>query len=96
MGLRKRPHKEDIKAAIRKKGCTLKSVSLEAGLEETTVARSLLKPIPRANRAVADLLGRPLHILWPDWYDQQGKRIPHRNSPKPTPISGERHRKKLA
>lgn len=90
------PHKEDIKAAVRKRGTTLAALSLKVGLEERTVARSLSRPIPSANRAVADFLGRPLHILWPLWYDQNGQRILNRNRTKPTRNSAPTHSKKSA
>jgi hypothetical protein len=41
-------HKEDIKAAIRKKGLTLSDLSLRAGLSKSTVRTALLKCIPSA------------------------------------------------
>lgn len=80
-----RYHKEDIKAAVRKKGSTLQALSIQHGLQEKTVAGSLRVPMPRANRAIADFLGISLHQLWPAWYDQSGNRIPSGNSRKRTP-----------
>lgn len=68
-------HREDIKAAIRKKGMTMSALSLANDLDEATVRKSLQKPIPRANKAISAFLKKPLHKLWPDWYDKRGQRI---------------------
>lgn len=78
------PHKEDIKAAVRKRGVALSDLSLENGLDARTCAMSLLRPIPAGNSAIADFLGQPLHALWPRWYDQQGNRLINRNKTKTT------------
>lgn len=74
------PHKEDIKAEIRKRGETLISLARKKQLSRDAIALSLLKPLPRANKAIADLLGVSVHYLWPKWYDPDGKRIPLRSS----------------
>lgn len=92
--LAKAPHREDIKAAIRKKGSTLADISRKAGLNERTGANSLFRPIPRINRAIADFLGVTLHDLWPRWYDQNGERIKSQAPPKPTRKTSSRHRQK--
>lgn len=73
--MKRNMHREDIKAAIRKTGKTLNELSLEAGLSGGTVGVSLLKPIPSANAAVANFLGKSLHEIWPQWYDRHGNRI---------------------
>ncbi|MGZ8371223.1 MAG: helix-turn-helix domain-containing protein, partial [Caulobacteraceae bacterium] len=36
---------------------------------------SLRKPTPRADRAISDQIGVPLHLLWPDRYDADGRRV---------------------
>lgn len=68
-------HREDIKSMIRKRGSTLRRISINAGLEKATVSICLRRPSPKANRAVAAFLGLPLHVLWPQWYDALGRRI---------------------
>ncbi len=88
----KTPHKEDIKAAIRKKGSTLRAVSKDAGLNQDTVCMALARPIPRANIAIAKFLGVPLHTLWPLWYDQNGERIKSQASSNRTRKTPSRHR----
>lgn len=87
-------HKEDIKAAIHKRGVALSDLSLENGLDERTCAMSLARPIPAGNTVIADFLGLPLHVLWPRWYDQQGNRLVNRNKTKTTRKQFRRHCKK--
>lgn len=72
-------HREDIKAELRKRGSSLADISTGAGLERKTGAKSLDVPCPTANRAIAAFLRVPLHELWPDWFDQNGNRIPSRS-----------------
>jgi len=73
--LKAAPHKEDIKAAIHKKGSTLAAISIEAGLSDAACANALTRPVPRANHAIAQFLNISPHDLWPFWFDKYGKRI---------------------
>lgn len=75
MELKKAPHKEDIKAAVRKSGTTFAAISRAAGLGDRTAAASLSRPQPSGNKAIAEFLGLPLHYLWPTWFDSAGKRV---------------------
>lgn len=68
-------HKEDIKAAVRKRGKTMTGLSREAGLHDLTATLSLTRPIPRANRAIAAFLNMTVHDIWPSWYSPDGQRI---------------------
>lgn len=68
-------HREDIKAMVKKRGFTMKKVSLDHGLPGTSLTASLYKPAPTANRILAHFLGLSVHELWPQWYDRNGKRI---------------------
>ncbi len=68
-------HREDIKAMVRKRGSTLRRISLEAGLYKEAASFCLVNPLIRANRAVSEFLQIPLHVLWPEWFDAQGRRI---------------------
>lgn len=88
------PHKEDIKAAIRKRGSTLASLSKGAVLSDAACANALNRPVPRANQAIAEFLGKTLHELWPRWYDQNGERIRSVARSKPTRKHPPRHRQK--
>lgn len=73
------PHKEDIKAAIRKKGETLQSLRRKNRLGYSALTICLDRPLPRANKVIAEFLELPLSHLWPKWYDADGKRIPLRS-----------------
>jgi len=68
-------HREDVKAAVRKRGKTLVDIALEAGLHPTAASAALKAPFPSAQAAIANFLGLPLNAIWPLWYDENGQRI---------------------
>jgi Ner family transcriptional regulator len=68
-------HREDIKAAVRKRGTTLKALSLDGGLSESACRKALDVPSPRAEALIAACLKKPLHQIWPDRYDKRGGRL---------------------
>lgn len=74
------PHREDIKAAIRKKGRTLSQLSRELGHDRTAVSVALKQPWPKVRTGIADLLGTTPAALWPADYHPDG-----------TPKSARRH-----
>lgn len=88
------PHKEDIKAAIRKRGETLQSLTRKNRLGYSSLTTCLDRPLPRANRVIAEFLGLPLSHLWPRWFDQFGKRIPSHSVSKHSAKRRARHSKK--
>ena len=94
MSRSKRWHREDIKAAVRKKGSTLRAVSLNAGLCRDAATVALVKPFPSGQRAIADFLGLPLNTLWPKWYDNDGQRIETQSISKASGKTLSCHRKK--
>jgi len=67
-------HRYDIRAALQKKGLTLRQVSLAAGLSKSACGFALLYPSFRAEVAIADALGVPPKALWPDRYSKDGLR----------------------
>jgi len=67
-------HREDIKAAVRKSGTTLKKLALDAGLSESACRKALDVPSPRAEALIAAVLRKPVHEIWPDRYDSRGGR----------------------
>ena len=86
-------HKEDIKAAIRKKGETLYSLSRKAGLSKHAIAVSFEQPIPAAHKAVSKFLNIPVQEIWPQWYDADGNRKTSHSS-KHSAKRPQRHSKK--
>jgi Ner family transcriptional regulator len=67
-------HREDIKAAVRKRGTTLKALALAGGLSESACRKALDVPCPRGEALIAAFLNLPIHEIWPDRYDTRGGR----------------------
>ena len=67
-------HRADIRAALQKKGLTLRQVSSEAGLSTSACGFALLYPSRKAEEAIAGALGKTPHELWPDRWDASGRR----------------------
>ncbi len=68
-------HRADIVAAVRKSGSSLVGISSALGLTRSAASRALILPHTRVNRAIAEVIGRPMHELWPQWFDASGQRI---------------------
>ncbi|WP_188665651.1 MULTISPECIES: helix-turn-helix domain-containing protein [Terasakiella] len=72
----KNAHPEDVKAAVRKKVGSMASLARCHGVSDSVVRAALIRPQPTGNKIIADCLGVPLHSLWPEWYSEDGRRIP--------------------
>lgn len=68
-------HREDIKAAIRKRGTTMNALAHERGLRPSTVRNALSRPVFSGEIAIAEFLGVAAHELWPDRWTPDGRRI---------------------
>jgi Ner family transcriptional regulator len=68
-------HKEDIKAAIRKRGKTMNDLARDCGLPNSTVRNALARPVMSGEQAIARFLDIPPHELWPDRWTPEGRRI---------------------
>lgn len=68
-------HKEDIKAEIRKRGTTMNALARDHGLPASTVRNALARPVFSGEVVIATFLGIPAHILWPDRWTTDGRRI---------------------
>lgn len=66
--------KEQIKLEIHKRGMSLRALATKNGLSERACANALKNPSPQANRAIADCIGKSVHEVWPEWYDENGDR----------------------
>lgn len=58
-------HREDIKAAVRKKGTTLTKLATDHGLKEGACRLALLGRHRQGESLIAGYLGIPLWELWP-------------------------------
>ncbi|WP_425483822.1 helix-turn-helix domain-containing protein [Caulobacter soli] len=72
-------HPADVKAAVEKTDVTMTALALKHGLSESACRNSLRKPTPRADKAISDQIGVPLHKIWPSRYDKDGRRIRRRH-----------------
>lgn len=79
-------HREDIKAAIRKSGATLRSLSIRAGYHHSAANQTLQRPWPAMEEAIARHLGVHPMAIWPSRYDFRG-------NPKPGVLAA--HRKAI-
>ncbi|WP_082980074.1 helix-turn-helix domain-containing protein [Labrys sp. WJW] len=60
--------RHDILAAVRRTGQTLRTVATAAGLSPGACSKALSTPFPAAERAIAECIGKPLHLLFPERY----------------------------
>lgn len=58
--------KHEIKAEIGRRGSTLLSISLAAGLDPSACRVALYRPLPGGEKAIAEFLGVTRAELWPD------------------------------
>lgn len=65
-------HKEDIKAAIRKRGVTLEDLALANGYARSTVRATLIQPSPNVQALIAEFLGVTPQEIWPSRYEADG------------------------
>jgi Ner family transcriptional regulator len=62
-------HKADIKAALHKRGITLKGLTLANGYRSVdAVAQALHRPYPKAERIIAKALKLKPEAIWPSRY----------------------------
>jgi Ner family transcriptional regulator len=64
-----------IQAEIHRRGATLTGLALQAGIGSSSCRVTLSRPVPKADRVIAEFLGIPLHELWPCRYDAAGNRL---------------------
>ncbi|CRG49016.1 helix-turn-helix domain-containing protein [Yersinia wautersii] len=58
-------HRADIVAAIHKKGLSLTSLSVDAGLAPSTLRNALRGPYPKAEVIIANAIGVSPAVIWP-------------------------------
>lgn len=61
-------HREDIIAAVRKRGTTLMELSRQHGFARNTLYLALERRLPNAHTVIAQTLGVSRGELWPQWY----------------------------
>lgn len=83
-------HPADIKAALEKKGWTLRALASHHGLtSSTSMSHTFLRSLPANEKRIADAIGVPVQTIWPSrWYPDgtprprglRGMRIPHEST----------------
>lgn len=68
-------HPEMIKALLRMAGYTLADVARENNVSEASVRLALRKPSLSGEKAIAHMMKKPLHELFPERWTKDGKRI---------------------
>jgi Ner family transcriptional regulator len=67
-------HSEDIKTELRKRFGEITRLSENWGHHRSAITNTLRNPAfsKPVERRIADALGVPLHVLWPDRWDAEG------------------------
>jgi Ner family transcriptional regulator len=65
-------HKADIKAALEKRGYTLRRLSAERGWSESYLRGALWASTPKAQAILAEVIGVAPHHIWPSRYETDG------------------------
>ncbi len=88
-------HWEDVQAAIRKAGWSMRQLALELGYTSGSSALTCVKsrPFPKGEKILAAVIGTPAHEIWPSRYNPDG--TPNRRTGPRRP-AGVRHMKALA
>lgn len=66
-------HPADIKAALDKKGWTLRALAAHHGLSSSTpLSHTFLRSYPANEKRIADAIGVPVQTIWPSRYFADG------------------------
>lgn len=66
-------HPADIVAALRKRGWSLRQLSIHHGYNPTALKHALAGPWPRGEMLIAAALELPPQHIWPSRYDRHGQ-----------------------
>ncbi len=61
-------HRADIIAALRKKGWSLRQLSLQGGYSEKTLYAALERPYLKCEKIIASAIGVAPEVIWPNRY----------------------------
>lgn len=61
-------HRADVKAALEKKGLTLKKLAISNDLSPGTLSNVFRLNYPKAQKIIAEALGVPPETIWPSRY----------------------------
>lgn len=67
-------HREDVKAAVRKRGTTIAALAGLHGLKPQALLRTLVVPREAGERIISEFIGVPPQRIWPSRYHKDGRR----------------------
>jgi len=79
-------HRADIIAALKKRGYSLRRLSIDNELQPTTLAKALSLPYPKCERIIARALNVKPQEIWPSRYTEDGRTKPRNRSKVTTSI----------
>lgn len=62
-------HRADVVAALKKKGWSVRSLSVAAGLSPNTLKGALQFPYLKGEKIIAEAIGLPPEQIWPSRYE---------------------------
>ncbi len=65
-------HRADIKAALEKRGWSVRRLSIASGYSSKSLSLALRRPWPNAEALIADAIGVPAQRIWPSRYHRDG------------------------
>ena len=74
--------RESIKAGLRREGYSLARIDRENGRQPGWCSAALVQPMPKAEAAMAEILGVEPQQIWPDRYGPDGRSLRGRFLPK--------------
>jgi Ner family transcriptional regulator len=72
-------HRADTKAALEKKGWSLRQLAITNGYHPDVFKNALARPYPRVERLIAEAIGVKAAIIWPTRYHDDGTAKSGRN-----------------
>lgn len=67
--------RHSIKAEIERRGKTFTQLAKDYGVPDRTVRNALYSPSKKGEIVISNFLEKPLHILFPDRWTAEGKRL---------------------
>jgi Ner family transcriptional regulator len=74
-------HKADIKAALEKRGWSLRSLAKHHHLSHGAIKQALRSRYPASEQRIADAIGVHPMVLWPSRYNKDGSSNGRRGNP---------------
>lgn len=67
-------HRADIIAALHKRGLSLTSLSVDAGLKPSTLRNAMRMSYPKGERIIASAIGVLPEVIWPSRHAMRGSK----------------------